>query len=67
MISFLTSNKVVMLIDEDTTKAVEVNPDALEAVFEEDLTEEEVVIFSGDPDEIDEIDLAFRANDEGYW
>jgi len=56
-----------MLIDEDTTKAVEVNPDALEAVFEEDLTEEEVVIFSGDPDEIDEIDLAFRANDEGYW
>ena len=59
-----------MLIDEEETKPVgEINPDALEAVFDEDvLVEEEVIIFKGgDDEEADEIDIAFAANDEGYW
>ncbi len=59
-----------MLIEEEETKPVsDINPDALEAVFEEDiLVEEEVVLFSKEEDEeADEIDIAFAANDEGYW
>ena len=61
-----------MLIEEEEPKlAGDVNPDALEAVFEEDVTvDEEVIIFkSGDEedDDADEIDIAFAANDEGYW
>jgi len=59
-----------MLIEEEETKPVgDINPDALEAVFEEDvLVEEEVVIFGKEEDEeADEIDIAFAANDEGYW
>lgn len=60
-----------MLIEEDVKSGGEVNPDALEAVFEEEiLVEEEVVMFSksGEEDEdADEIDIAFQANDEGYW
>ncbi len=58
-----------MLIDEEETKPVgEINPDALEAVFDEDvLVEEEVVVFKEDDEEADEIDIAFAANDEGYW
>lgn len=56
-----------MLIEEEETKPVgEVNPDALEAVFEEDVLDEEVIIFESEDDE-DEIDIAFAANDEGYW
>jgi hypothetical protein len=59
-----------MLIEEEEPKSVgDLNPDALEAVFEEDvLVDEEVVIFKEDDDEeADEIDIAFAANDEGYW
>ncbi|MEI6810749.1 MAG: hypothetical protein WCK60_01710 [Candidatus Nomurabacteria bacterium] len=58
-----------MLIDEEETKPVgEINPDALEAVFDEDiLVEEEVVVFKEEDEEADEIDIAFAANDEGYW
>ena len=58
-----------MLIEEEEPKSGEINPDALEAVFEEDvLVEEEVVVFGKDDDEeADEIDIAFQANDEGYW
>lgn len=58
-----------MLIDEEETKPVgEINPDALEAVFDEDvLVEEEVIVFKEDDEEADEIDIAFAANDEGYW
>jgi len=56
-----------MLIEEEETKpAAEVNPDALEAVFEEDVLDEEILIFK-DSGEEDEIDIAFAANDEGYW
>ena len=57
-----------MLIEEDDSKpAGEINPDALELVFEEDsLVEEEIVILSKEEDEeADEIDIAFAANDEG--
>ncbi len=56
-----------MLIEEDTKQAVEINPDALEAVFDEILVEEEVIVFTADDEQPDEIDVAFQANDEGYW
>lgn len=58
-----------MLIEEDDSKAGgEVNPDALEAVFDDDvMVEEEVIIFSEDDEEADGVDIAFAANDEGYW
>jgi hypothetical protein len=59
-----------MLIEEEEPKPTgDINPDALEAVFEEDvLIEEEVVTFTDEEDEeADEIDIAFAANDEGYW
>lgn len=57
-----------MLIEEEETKTSEVNPDALEAVFEEEvIVEEEVAMFGEDDEEADEIDIAFQANDEGYW
>jgi len=58
-----------MLIDEEETKpAGEINPDALEAVFDEDvLVEEEIITFKDSDEEADEIDIAFAANDEGYW
>ncbi|MFA6608557.1 MAG: hypothetical protein WCT07_01450 [Candidatus Paceibacterota bacterium] len=59
-----------MLIEEEEPKPVgEINPDALEAVFEEDvLVEEEITPFNKEEDEeADEIDIAFQANDEGYW
>jgi hypothetical protein len=61
-----------MLIEEEETKPVgDINPDAIEAVLYEDiLVEEEVVVFAskdGEDDDADEIDIAFAANDEGYW
>jgi hypothetical protein len=60
-----------MLIEEEEPKVGgDLNPDALEAVFEEDvLVDEEVVVFNSkeDDEEADEIDIAFAANDEGYW
>lgn len=59
-----------MLIEEEETKPVgEINPDALEAVFEDDSSTEEVdvLLFGGDDEQVDEIDIAFQANDEGYW
>lgn len=58
-----------MLIDEEETKpAVEINPDALDAVFDEDvIVEEEVILFKDSDEEADEIDIAFAANDEEYW
>lgn len=60
-----------MLIEEEEVKpAGEINPDALEAVFEDDTAAEEVdiLLFGGAEDEqVDEIDIAFQANDEGYW
>ena len=60
-----------MLIEEDTKPVGEVNPDVLEAVFEEEiLIEEDVVIYSkghNDDEDADEIDIAFQANDEEYW
>jgi hypothetical protein len=61
-----------MLIEEEEVKnPVEVSPDALEAVFAEDDTvaeEVDVLLFGdGDDEQVDEIDIAFQANDEGYW
>ncbi len=60
-----------MLIEEEETKGgADLNPDALEAVFEEDvLVDEEVIVYTSDDtdEEADEIDIAFAANDEGYW
>jgi hypothetical protein len=60
-----------MLIEEEEPKVGgDLNPDALEAVFEEDvLVDDEVEVFNNpeDDEEADEIDIAFAANDEGYW
>jgi hypothetical protein len=61
-----------MLIEEEEPKGgKDINPDALDAVFEDTLVEidEEVVIFKNgeEDDDVDEIDIAFAANDEGYW
>ena len=61
-----------MLIEEEDPKpSGDINPDALEAVFEEDtIVEEDVVVFTAtdeEDDDADEIDIAFAANDEGYW
>jgi hypothetical protein len=64
-----------MLIEKDTSEEViggEVNPDALEAVLEEEITvdDEDLPVDITDEDEdddADEIDIAFAANDEGYW
>ena len=57
-----------MLIEEDVKSGGEINPDALEAVFEEEiLIEEDVVVAEVDEEDSDEIDIAFQANDEGYW
>lgn len=58
-----------MLIEEEEPKTGDVNPDALEAVFEDDGAVEEVdiLIMGGDDEQVDEIDIAFQANDEGYW
>lgn len=57
-----------MLIEEEV-KTVEINPDALEEGLGEEVfvEEEEVVIFTGGEEREDEIDIAFEANDEGYW
>ncbi len=58
-----------MLIDEEVEKPVgEVNPDALEAVFEDDsATDEEVFIFGTTEEEENEVDIAFEPNPENYW
>ncbi len=60
-----------MLIEEEEPKGVkDINPDTLDAVFEDVLeVDEEVVIFkdTDEDDDVDEIDIAFAANDEGYW
>jgi hypothetical protein len=59
-----------MLIEEEEVKTVtEVNPDALEAVFEDEsaVDEVDVLLFGGVDEQVDEIDIAFQANDEGYW
>lgn len=60
-----------MLIEEEEPKSSgDLNPDAIEAVLEEDvlIEEEEIAVFNGEDDEeADEIDIAFAANDEGYW
>lgn len=60
-----------MLIEEETKSVGDINPDAIEAVLDEDvIIEEEIVIFTSnneDDNDADEIDIAFAANDEGYW
>ncbi len=59
-----------MLIEEEEPKAGDVNPDALEAVFEEEIiVEEDIIAFSStdQDDEDDEVEIAFDPNDEGYW
>ena len=59
----------MIIEEEEEPKGGELNPDALEAfVDEEILIEEDVVVFGEEDDEeADEIDIAFQANDEGYW
>jgi hypothetical protein len=64
----------IMLIEEEEPKVGgDLNPDALDEVFsgEDALIEvdEEIEIFTNpeDDEEADEIDIAFAANDEGYW
>ncbi len=62
-----------MLIEEEEPKSGseggDFNPDALEAVFDEEIIieEEEITFVDGEDEEADEIDIAFAANDEGYW
>ena len=59
-----------MLIEEEPKSGGDINTDALEAVFEEDVLLEEEVVFAKtneDNEDADEIDIAFAANDEGYW
>lgn len=64
-----------MLIEKDTNEEViggDVNPDALEAVLEEEIIvdDEDLPVDLADDeedDDADEIDIAFAANDEGYW
>lgn len=62
-----------MLIEEEESKlSGEINPDALEGVFEDvvEVDEVDIVVYGGngeDEDGVDEIDIAFQANDEGYW
>lgn len=58
-------------MEEETKEPSEINPDTLDAVFEVDIVEdeEEILLFQADKTELDadELDLAFQANDEGYW
>lgn len=59
-----------MLIEEEPKSAEgDINPDVFEAVFEEEvIVDEEIPLFGEtDNDGVDEIDIAFQANDEGYW
>lgn len=63
-----------MLIEDDSKeepKIGDINPDALEAVFADDgdiVEEIEVTVYDEeDSEDADEIDIAFAANDEGYW
>lgn len=61
-----------MLIEEEEPKGGDLNPDAIEAVLDEEILieEEDIVVFKNsveDDEEADEIDIAFAANDEGYW
>jgi hypothetical protein len=60
-----------MLIEEEEPKSAgELNPDTLDVFVEEDvlIEEEDAVVFGEEEDEeADEIDIAFAANDEGYW
>lgn len=60
--------------EEDETKNTEINADALEEVFGEDslVDDDDVNTITpladeDDEDDVDEIDIAFQANDEGYW
>ncbi len=54
---------------EEEEKIGDINPDALDAVFEETIIEEEevFVVEERDVDEDGGVDIAFLANDEGYW
>ncbi len=58
-----------MLIEEEEGKTTtEVNPDVLASAFEDEgSAEEEIIVFGGDDEQVDEIDIAFQANDEAYW
>lgn len=59
-----------MLIEEEEVKTTgEVNLDAVEAAFEDESSVEEVdvLLFGAEDEQVDEIDIAFQANDEGYW
>lgn len=60
-----------MLIEEDLKdepKTGDLSTDAIEAVFEEEIiVDDDVTIFVEGGEEPDEIDIAFQANDEGYW
>jgi hypothetical protein len=55
------------MTEEEEKHSGEVNPDALEAVFEEEVTLEEEVFVLEEEDENGGVDIAFQANDEGYW
>lgn len=61
-------------MEEEIKEPSEINPDTLDAVFEDaevGIMEDEEIILSFQTDktelDADELDLAFQANDEGYW
>jgi hypothetical protein len=56
----------IIIEEEDPKNIKEVNPDILESVFEESVIEEDTV-FVIEEDDDEDIDIAFLANDEGYW
>lgn len=59
-----------MLIEEEEPKiGGDINPDALEEVFDGDVTiDEEVTVFvtNREDEDADDLDLAFQ-DEEGYW
>lgn len=57
-----------MLIEEEPKSIGEINPDALEDVFDENVSvEEDVVMFVEIEEDEDEIDIAFQADDSRDW
>jgi hypothetical protein len=57
-----------MLVEEEEVKQTEVNPDIIdEALFVDEGTEEvDVLIFAGEDEQADALDLAF-VDDEDHW
>lgn len=57
-----------MLIEEEEPKSAEINPDALEDVFDGDILveEESITILNMDDEDVDALDMAF-VDDDHQW